>query len=224
VSSVKITHPKSTKLNTILIDRNDLFKLNKLMMTAFSEEDKFNVDISTDYDNITIKDNSVDDFLLYDGLPDKLNNLDIRYSSKDKYVFMMLGDYRLHLFVSGNDETWMLGIFHQLKSFFANRRPWYYSRNILKSFFIIITALIIASLPNIYSKAYVFTAIVLATIAASCFYIGLTDYFEKLFPFFELRLSPKSSIIDVQMIAVIIGVLTLIATIIGGIIIPFWNK
>jgi hypothetical protein len=211
---------KSTKLNTILIDKKDLLKLDELIKTAFSAEDIISIEISTDYDNTNIKAKSYDDFMAINRMPDKLNKLGIIFSSNDKLIYIMLENYRMYLSVSGTDETWVLGTFHKLSSFFANKKPWFYSRKIVIILYAIVIGLIGGIATNLYSKNNILLAILFTIIVLCFYYIAATRHFEKYFPFFELRLSPKINFLDKEMIIIILTALTLIVAIIGGIIIP----
>jgi hypothetical protein len=210
---------KDTNLNTILIDKNDLLKLNELIKTAFSEED-IRVKISTDYDNIRINTESIDDFLTLNGMPDKLGRLEINIYGNEKYINIMLADYRMHLSISGKDETWVLGTFHKLSTFFNDKKPWFRSRKIPVSIYLILIAIMGGITVYFYFNRYLISALLFTIMVVFSYYLLFTSIFDKYFPSFELRLSPKRNIINKEMIIIVLTVLTLIATIIGGIFIP----
>lgn len=210
---------KDTNLNTILIDKNDLLKLYELIKTAFSEED-IRVNISTDYDNTKIKAESIDDFIAVNGIPDKLGRLGIDIYGNEKSINIMLADYRMHLSVSGKDETWVLGTFHKLSSFFTDKKPWFHSRKIPGSIYLILIGIMGGITIYFYFKRYLLSALIFTIMILYSYYLLFTSLFDKYFPSFELRLSPKTNIINKEMIIIILTVLTLIVAIIGGIFIP----
>jgi len=221
VSSTKINFQKSVNLNAILIDKSDLLKLYDLINKAFTGESDISFDVKTEYDNVKINTKSVDDLLLINGLPDKLEKLDLLIYQEGKFISITLAPYRSHLSVSGDDETWVLGIFHKLIAFFNDKRPWYHSLKIVVMG--IYGLIVLMGGVTIYLFIYNYLVLPICFIIIILFQYSLLFKLDKYLPPFELRLSPQTNIINKETIIIIIAVLTLFATVIG-IIVPLLSK
>jgi hypothetical protein len=223
MSSAERKYSKSIKLNPILIYKQDLSTLEHLLKTALSGEDNISVTVSTEYDNTNIEAKSVDDFLLVEGLPDKIGRLDIYIYCSGKVIYIMLGDYRMFLSVSGKDETWVLGTFHQLSLFFANKKPWFRSRKMVVFAIGILVGLLTSTTPYLYAKGHLISAVIFSIIILYSYSAVFIGHFDKYFPSFELRLSHKT-IIDKEMIIIILTASILIVAIIGVVLPLLLNK
>ncbi|GAG98418.1 unnamed protein product, partial [marine sediment metagenome] len=139
----------------------------------------------------------------------------------DKNVRMTFNSNYIDLNVNGREQTWVLGKYSQITDFLKKKRPWFWG--LLKIFPIITGIIIVVSLITlgrfIKEGAIIYSTssalFLIAWIFATIFYIRGT-----FLPYTQIILIPKKSHFNKESIAIIVAVLSLIISIIGGVIIP----
>ena len=126
-------YTKSGRIHPCKLERNDLLQLIKIVKETFPVSDrKDDFNVSTNLPNISIRENSIEDFLKHEELPDKFNRLSIRargWSENreiDKDVRMTFYDNFIDLDVDGTDQTWVLGKYSQITNLLREKRPWFW--------------------------------------------------------------------------------------------------
>jgi len=223
MSAMEIDFGRSADLGEVRINKNDLIKLIELIKGSFPNENDINCEIRTNYNSKSIKTDNINEFLSINDLPNSLKGIEIRFFILEKYIYIVLAPYRKHLSISGNDEAWVIGNFHKILSFISNKRPWFYSRKYVYLFYFLIIGLLGGVTSYLFINKYVITAILFACVIFAMYTMPL-KYIDKYFPTCEIRLSPMKSIINKDMITIIMMALSLIVAVIGGIIIPILNK
>ena len=221
-------YTKSGEIHPCRLQRNDLLRLSEIVKETFPISDREeDFQVSTNLPNISINENSIEDFLKHEELPDKFNELSIEIKGWsenreiDKSVRMTFSRLYMDLYVDGTDETWVLGKYSQIANFLRERRPWFWA--VHKVFPFISGIIFVLSLAGLtyFIKAEeiiysISTALFLtAWIFATVFYLKGT-----FLPYTQIILTPKESFFNKQNVTVIIAVLSLIVSIIGGVIIP----
>jgi len=224
MSALEIKSVKSIDLHSIKIHKNDLLKLIELIKGAFPSESDICSEIQINYKNKRIKTKTIDELLSINGLPDKLDNLEISFWGNENSIFIILAKYRKNLSVSGKDDAWVIGNFHKILSFFSDTKPWFYSQKYVFLFLMVIVGLLGGVTSYLFINKYLITSILFACVLLLTYYFMFSKYFDEYFPACEIILSPRTSIIDKDMIVIILTGLTLIVTIIGGIILPILYK
>ena len=205
-----------------------MLKLVKIVKETFPiSERKEDFEISTNLPNIAIRSNSIEDFLKHEELPDKFNRLSFRiigWSENreiDKSIQMIFYDNFINLYVDGIDQTWVLGKYSQITDFLRKKRPWFWA---LQKIFPSITG-IIPLLSLIAIVYFIMVKAIISSISTTFFLIAWVFatvlYFKGTFlPYTQIILAPKKSFLNKENIIIVVGVLCLIVSIIGGIIIP----
>ena len=221
-------YTKSGSIHPCKLERNDLLKLVKIVKeTSPISERKEDFEISTNLPNIAIRSNSIEDFLKHEELPDKFNRLSFRiigWSENreiDKSIQMIFYDNFINLYVEGIDQTWVLGKYSQITDFLRKKRPWFWA---LQKIFPSITG-IIPLLSLIAIVYFIMVKAIISSISTTFFLIAWVFatvlYFKGTFlPYTQIILAPKKSFLNKENIIIVVGVLCLIVSIIGGIIIP----
>jgi len=225
---------KYTKLESIhpcRLERNDLLELIKIVKETFRVSDrKEDFEISTNLPNISIRSNSIEDFLKHEELPDELNRLSfniIGWSKNleiDKSVRMTFYNNYINLNINGREQTWVLGKYSQITDFLKKKRPRFW---VLLKIFPIITGIIpFVSLGALvrFIKAGVMIYSASTALFLIAWIFATIFYFRGTFlPYTQIILIPKKSLFNKESIAIIVAVLSLIISIIGGVIIPLFK-
>lgn len=123
-------YQKKGKLNPCKLDKEDLLFLISILTNDFSDGYVMNIDCRLN--NIHINEKDIDTFLKHKELPDRLNHLNIRIygvdlsnSKVEKTLELEFHNQDITLSVSGNEETWTLGVFYRVKNYLKSKKPWY---------------------------------------------------------------------------------------------------
>ncbi|MDP3230359.1 MAG: hypothetical protein Q8N13_20640 [Acidovorax sp.] len=223
----KVSHEKEFTKSTISINpcklsRDDLTELLKKIEEAFPEDgDNISLEISTKYGNTNIKARSITDFLEVKDFPDKLHELHIRCSKKGYYISLDFMGVHNSLYVSGKNEPWVLGNYQRLESFLQKKRPWFYSRKHIFLIILLIVGISVFIASILISKKYYMSGFIIYGLLLLIYIIIMVSDWNKYFPNFVLDIIPQTNIINKDLLIIVLTILTLIATIIGGIIVPF---
>jgi len=221
-------YTKSGEIHPCRLQRNDLLRLSEIVKEALPISDrKEDFQVSTNLPNISINENSIEDFLKHEELPDKFNGLSIRIigwsggQQIDKSVRMAFGKNFIDLHVSGIDQTWVLGKYSRIANFLREKRPWFWA--VHKVFPFITGTIPVLSITGL--SYFVKTGQIIYSISTALFLIAwifaTVFYFKGTFlPYTQIILTPKESFFNKQNVTVIIALLSLIVSVIGGVIIP----
>jgi len=127
-------YTKSASIHPCRLQRNALLRLIEIVKENFPISDrKQDFEVSTNLPNIRIRENSIEDFLKHDELPDKLNRLSINIVGRsekreiNKSVYITFSNYDIDLNVNGLEETWVLGKYAQITNFLREKKPWFWA-------------------------------------------------------------------------------------------------
>lgn len=126
-------YKKSGSIHACKLDRDDLIGLINVIKEGFNPSERIeDFVVSTSLPNISIDENSIEEYLNHEELPDIINRLSIRqigWSSDspgdiniDKVVRMTFYDNYISLDVEGTSQSWTLGKFEQITSFLKQRK------------------------------------------------------------------------------------------------------
>ena len=221
---------KSGNLHPCALKREDLVKLIEIMAEERNPPGagaKKHFRISVDLPSIHITSESIDGFLEHAELPDKINQLSIWMYQRDdtlepaRAISFTFSEYGVDLNVSGLDQTWVLGKYAQIRDFLREKRPWFWALHkmmqLILAFAIAFSFYLLDKLIRANEIVYsISTAVFLATsIVATVLYLR-----GKFLPYTQIIVRPKKSFLTRENMILIIAVLSLIVSIIGGVLIP----
>ena len=221
-------YTKSRNLQPCRLKRTDLLKLIHISQeTSLVATAKRTFKISTDLPNLNITSSGVDQFLEHEQLPDRLNRLSIEVMEMNKdfdtlgRVWLRFYETEIVLDVSGSDETWVLGKFVRITDFIRRHRRWFW---FLPGIFPFIVAPIwvvsLASLRKLLAAGQmIVSASTVVLLAASI--LATVFYFRgSLFPYTQVILRAKQPLFTKENVTLIVAVLSLIVSIVGGLLLP----
>lgn len=221
-------YTKSGDIHPCRLERNDLLELIKIIKETLPVSDrKEDFKISTNLPDIHISSNSIEEFLKHEELPDKFDRLTLNVVgwSKNREIdksirITFYGNY-INLDVGGTQQTWVLGKYSQITNFLKKKKPWFWA---LHKIFPVIAGIIpIVSLNALvdFIKAKVIIYSVSTALFLIAWIFATVFYFRGTFlPYTQIILTPKKSLFNKENITIIIAALSLIISIIGGVIIP----
>jgi len=221
-------YTKSASIHPCKLNRNDLLKLIELLKEAFPFSDrKEDFTISTNLPNISIRANSIEDFLEHEDLPDKFSRLSLEIigwsedREIDKAVRMIFYDNFISLDVNGAEQTWVLGKYSQIVDFLRKKRPWF--GPLREIFLYTIGAIPLLSLFGliyfIISNEIVYS--ISTTLLLIVWVIAGVFYFKGTFlPYTQIILRPKESPLNKENLMITIAILSLIVSLIGAVVVP----
>jgi hypothetical protein len=180
---------KSGELSSCKLTKTDLVELFEYINGVYLNEEP-SYDISSSFEHVEFRGDNFKTFLNIKGLPNVLDNLEIRCYAEKKYLTLFFSHFRNYLSVSGLDETWVLGTYQKIENFLRQKRSFYhyFYRRIGLVYFTLgsLTVILpIMMLIQFIKKDYLNTIILF-------FFILLIFYFQKIskkiLPFFVLEL------------------------------------
>lgn len=223
-------YKKSSKIGRTKLTKNDLSELVALINSGIpvrgitGYED---VKITAYLSNLTIRENGLENFINHTDLPMILDFIDFDRNGWsesrdiDKTVYLLLGSGLSELRVTGQDQAWVLGKHKQITDYLKSKRPvlWFYSKQV---------------------NSIIFSIIIGASIMLVLLAIGLKYEFFKINPLWFFALSSLSFLFVIlnklkntmivlketesfwdkygTKILVVVAILTLIATLVIGVI------
>jgi len=218
-------YTKSLDVHPCKLERDDLLKLITIVKETFPiSERKEDFKVSTNFPNISIRENSIEDFLAHKELPQRFNRLSIeiigwdKNSKIDKTVRMTFYDNFIELDVNGVDETWVLGKYAQITNFLSKKRPWFWALH-GKVFPYLIGAIPVISICGLiyFIKVKEIPYLVSIAIFLIAWLFATVHFLRGTFlPYTQIILTPKkSSLFSKENIIILIAIFTLIFTIVG---------
>ncbi|MBE0393908.1 hypothetical protein BJQ96_03781 [Flavobacterium sp. PL0002] len=225
-------YTKSFKLDASKLELNDLNHLVEIITKTFSENERSNdFEILTRLDDLDIRSESLEEFLKHRELPNKLNNLSISMTgwnengNIDKSVRLLFYKIFTNLDVNGDEETWVIGKSSQINEFLKKKRPWHW---LLNKIFPYATGVIFA-ISLFYLSHFLKNGEIIYSISTGIFFLSwilATFFFTKgtFLPHVQIILNRDKSLLNKENITILISILSLIVSIIGGIILPLINS
>ncbi len=212
------------------LEKNDLFELVKIIKKGFAETNrKEDLQIRSHIPNVSIYENSLEDFLKHKDIPNIINRLSIEqigWNNKreiDKKVSITFYDNFIDFDVSGFDEEWVLGKSMQIQNFLRKKRTklFFLNRSSPILFGLLIPVGFYAILKSI--KEFSLIPIILSVLFMISIVTLIILFFKgKFLPYTRIIIVPKK--MNKENIILLISILTLIISFIGSIIIPLFVK
>jgi hypothetical protein len=214
---------KRIELGPCRLEKADLLKLAKLVketLTISGRKEDF--EISTLLPNINIKENSIEDFLKHEELPDKFDDLSIEAIGRDaradvdKSITLEFASYGNTVYVRGTDETWVLGKSEQIVDYLRGKRPWFgLLINVFPFIGGFLVALAITTLSYFIGARELLYSVSTAFLLVTVIFAMAFNLSHKFLPYTQIIVTPRESLLNKENIILIISILTLIITIIG---------
>lgn len=221
-------YTKSLKLDASKLELNDLNHLVEIITKTFSENERNkHFEILTRLDDLHIRSESLEEFLKHKELPNRLNNLSISITGWnenrdiDKSVRLLLYKTYTNLDVNGDEETWIIGKSSQINEFLKKKRPWHW---LLNKIFPYATGVIFL-ISLFYLSYFLKNGEVIYSASSGIFFLSwilATIFFIKgtFLPHVKIILYRDKSLLNKENITILIAILSLIVSVIGGIILP----
>lgn len=219
------SYTKSNNFHPCKLELKDLRKLTTLMCEGFPEPDSdnarsnVNFNISAQLTDGRITAHSLEDFQRHADLPNTLNNLTVEIIEWNPHrtIRLIFEDWYGNLYISGENEAWMLGKYTQVTKHLALLKPWHwFTRSKWFSGFVvglyIITCLGVARFYNSNQKLYVISSTIFLMSLISLHYLHSK---AMLAPYTQIIIQPTKSFFSEKTIPIIVGVLSLIVSVIG---------
>lgn len=216
---------KYGNLNPVILYKEDLLELEEMSRkdTATRKED-FNISL-TDNDT-SYKFSSFEDLFCEKEIS-KINSITITVvgwsvdNKIEKHIYLNINPSSISYDISSTNEIWNLGKIAQINAFFKKRKLWYSFITKYLLYFLVATCSALMGIGNQVTIPIRFVIPAFIYLIVSIF-IAILCISHKIFRYTTIYLCSKNKTkIDANIILI---VLTLIATIIGGIIIPFIKK
>ncbi len=224
-------YQKQSNIHPCKLERNDLFELIRTVKETFPLSKKQGgIKISSNIYDINIRASSIEEFLKHYKLPDIINRLNIELigwdenSEIDKSVKITFYNNYINLDVNGLDETWVLSKYTQITNFLKKKKPWFC---FLYKLFPFITFIVFFEFGNalfnfIIAKEIIFSIITIFFIIV--WSIATFYHFKSRFlPYTQIIVTSKVNLFNKDNILFLLVILSLIVSIVGGIIIPFFK-
>jgi hypothetical protein len=224
-------YTKSGRMNPCKLEIDDLQDLIKILREKIpNSERKEDFEITTNLKNININSNSLEDFLAHRELPNNFNRLSLRNISWnenriDKSIRIEFTVNFIELNIDGMDETWVLGKYTQVSNFLKNKKPWFWAINKIFPYLlgVILTISLIAISTFIKNQEIIYS-ISTVIFLISTIYAGILNLKGTFLPYTQIIINTKKSFFNLENITLLISLLSLLVSIIGGIIIPLFQK
>jgi len=202
---------------------SDLRKLTNIINEGFPEPSpdltgRVTANISLYSADFSITEPTVEDFLRHESLPDKLDRLTIEIMDWEasRTVRINFDPAFIMLFVTGTDETWVLGKYERIRKFLDDHRPWFWP--FLKLFTKIAAILYLVAFAMVY---YFYKAQRWGFFFATCVFLFaftvLVIHHDRnsLLPHTEIILNSRKRFLNKETVTILIALLSLLVAIIG---------
>ncbi len=213
----------STDIHPCRLVKDDLPKLMGIIREGIPHSDrKEDLDIRTSFRHTGIHENSMEEFLQHAELPERLDRLTIRIigwnenRQIDKTVNLVFNHHFIRLEASGTDETWVLGKHAQIRQFLKEKRSWFGFMNTapLSFFFGVIQAASVVGFSYLFRNGAVAAAVSTVVFSVAWLFAWILYMNERLFPYVQILITPKNSLVTKENVAVLIVVLTFLITLV----------
>ncbi len=230
MQNVETRYERSGKARPCLLDQEDLLQLARLIQETFTkpEIDRY-FRVSTTLGNTRIFANSVSDFLVQKGLPDKVSDMSFwiegwgQRTRFDKNVLLDFSRYSVQVHVEGTDPVWVYDKYLQIMKFLKDKSAWYWPIIKLEKFIIFcLTMMLIASLVLSYKVPKAINYVGNLALLGVWSVLILADT-RKIWPYSLLKLKGPKFAFDKENILMIATLLILILVFLEIIILPWFQ-
>lgn len=215
---------KYVNLNPVILYKEDLIDIEEILRKdTVSEKNDLNISLS--YNDISYKFNSFEDLFCEKDIL-KINSISISVcgssvdSNNEKHIYLDISPSSITFEIDSTNEIWYLGKIAQIKACFLKRKQWYSFITRCLFYFLIISCSCLMTIVYQITVPKRFAIYTIIYLIISIF-IGCLCACHKIFRYTTILLSSKNTRkFDSNNILIVIGVLTLIATI----FIPFIKK
>jgi len=201
----------------------DLADLVEVTRSGFPQSDRAqDVEIAVSFNEVTVKEHSVEDLLAHRGLPDMIDSFEIRvigWSQKreiDKSVTVRFAINNGSLHIAAQDEAWALGRQTQIARFLAKKRPWYWLLHRLFPLTSWVPALLFLEAGEALVKNSNVVAFVGMSVFVVTWAIAMVRFFKGRFlPFTRVMIRDKRRPLDIQTTTLIVEALALLVAILA---------
>lgn len=231
MDNIEKRYEKKGTLKPCHLDKDDLVNLAGIIQDTFTkpEIDRY-FRVSTTIGDSRVFANSMEDFLKQKELSPKFNELSFwmegwgEKTRFDKNILLDFSKYSILLSVEGIDPVWVHDKYLEIIKYLTKKTSWYsplitLERLTIFAITIILISNIIVSLTVRETLYYVDKIILLGIWIFLVFYDT-----RKILPYSNIRLRDDGSIFNKENIFTFTMIIVLIATIIGGTILPFFKK
>ena len=214
---------QDTNFGACKLNLDDLRKLVNIVIEGFPSgtndpRSRVTTNVSLYQKDFSIVEPTLEEFLRHDGFPDKLDKLTVEIMDweANRTARINFDPSFVMLFVSGRDETWVLGKYERIRKFLEQKRPWFWP--FLKLFTKIAAVIYIVSAAVAYyfyrTQAQIFFLTTLIFLVA---FTALVVYHDQnsLLPHTQIILNRRKTFLNKETITIIIALLSLIVTVIG---------
>lgn len=205
------------------LELSDLRKLVNIVTDGFPSgrsnlQGRVTSNISLYQKDFSITEPTLEEFLRHDALPDKLDKLTVEIMDwqAGRTARINFDPAFVMLFVTGPEETWVLGKYERIRKFLEQQRPWFWP--FLKLFTKIAAVLYIvgAGVGYYFYRTHepVFFISTVVFLVAFTFLVVYHDQ-NSLLPHTQIILNRRTSFINKETITIVIAFLSLIVAIIG---------
>lgn len=220
---------KIIDVHPVVLYKNDLIELLQIL-TACEPPQKVDLSVQFGYEGLKQTFNTIDEikeFIRDDPTNEFSVNVQVRDENQKIINGLVLSMY--HNFINyqiySENEAWFLGRTAQLTNFFRKRKPWYSVLNRAIPF----SGPLLTIGGLLFGIFALKTGNVLSSLSAFCFTILMTiimvfSYKGKLFPY--VRIHPydkRKRALTYEVVSLLIAILTLLATVIGSILLPIFS-
>lgn len=163
-------------------------------------------------------------------LPNNFNRLSLRNISWnenriDKSIRIEFTVNFIELNIDGMDETWVLGKYTQVSNFLKNKKPWFWAINKIFPYLIgVILTISLIAISTFIKNQEIIYSISTAIFLISTICAGILNLKGTFLPYTQIIINTKKSFLNLENITLLISLLSLLVSIIGGIIIPLFQK
>jgi len=229
---VKEEYREIVDLSPVKLYKKDLLELETLLNKLFANA-AIKFEIEPVFESLRMKSNSVES-LLNNNIPLRTNKLNLSVTGRKDGIEIDRGisftfysnyiSYQIH----SKDEVWFSGANKLIKEFFNARRPWYWWAE--KEMFYVLGGIIVL-LGGIVAGSLLTSAIRESdtfryiTSLSLCVLLGLFIFAtcsNRIFPYTFICFEDKSKF-DYKLATFTVAIITLLVTLVGSIIIPFFR-
>lgn len=220
-------YTKCNRMPPCKIEKDDLYELMKIFKENIDIKGKSDLKITANLPNISITEHNIDDFLDHKELPNIIKRLFlsiIGWSDNNeivKKIDLTFYDNYIDLYIDGADEIWVLGQQKKISNFLKNKRPWFwFFHKIIPNLLGVMFPVSIYAFVHFIEKDMIFYSISSGIFITVWIFINIFYFKSKIFPYTQIIIRDKEKFLNKENITILLALLSLITSIIGGIILP----
>lgn len=230
MSNIEKRYEKKGRGRPCFLEQDDLVNLARVIQKTYTRaEIERYFRVSTTLNGTRIFFNSIGDFLVHQGLPDRINDLSFwiegwdHQSRFDKTILLDFSRYSVRLNVEGTDPVWVFDQYSFIMKFLKPKTSWYWPAIIFEKVIIFsLTILLISSMilsHELGEPIYYLGKFALLGIWG----VSLFCDTRKIWPYSTLRLRGKEPIFSQEGFSMAAVLLILILSLVEGFVLPFFR-